>query len=175
MVALAARGVKVRILTNSLSSSDVKSVHSGYAKRREDLLRAGIRLYELKTTAAHDTHGTYSLGSSSSSGLHAKTFAVDRNRIFVGSFNFDQRSARLNTEMGLVIDSPTLAQGLAEAFDTIVPLAAYEVRLAPEGRGLEWIERSAAGEKRYDTEPETTWLLRAKVEFLSILPIEWLL
>ena len=175
LVALAARGVKVRILTNSLSSSDVKSVHSGYAKRREDLLRAGIRLYELKTTAAHDTHGTYSLGSSSSSGLHAKTFAVDRNRIFVGSFNFDQRSARLNTEMGLVIDSPTLAQGLAEAFDTIVPLAAYEVRLAPEGRGLEWIERSAAGEKRYDTEPETTWLLRAKVEFLSILPIEWLL
>ena len=100
---------------------------------------------------------------------------MDRNRIFVGSFNFDQRSARLNTEMGLVIDSPTLARALAEAFDTIVPLAAYEVRLAPEGRGLEWIERSAAGEKRYDTEPETTWLLRAKVEFLSILPIEWLL
>ena len=52
-------------------------------------------------------------------------------------------------------------------------MAAYEVRLSPEGRGLEWIERSAAGEKRYDTEPETTWLLRAKVEFLSILPIEW--
>jgi putative cardiolipin synthase len=54
-------------------------------------------------------------------------------------------------------------------------LAAYEVRLAPEGRGLEWIERTASGEKRYDTEPETTWLLRSKVEFMSILPIEWLL
>jgi len=45
----------------------------------------------------------------------------------------------------------------------------------PDGRSLEWVERTAAGEIRYDTEPQTSWFLRSKVDFLSILPIEWLL
>ncbi len=176
LVALAHRGVKVRILTNSLSSSDESAVHAGYAKRREDLLRAGVELWELKATAGRDSDdGDPRLDTSSSSGLHAKTFAVDRKRIFVGSFNFDPRSARLNTEMGLVIESPALAQGLARAFDTVVLRVAYAVRLAPDGRGLTWIEQTAAGEKRHDTEPGTGWSLRSRVEFLSILPIEWLL
>ena len=107
--------------------------------------------------------------------MHAKTFAVDGRRIFVGSFNFDQRSARLNTEMGLVIDSPAFAQRLAERFDTNAPLVAYEVRLGPDGRGLEWIERTAAGETRYDTEPGTGWFQRRSVDFYSILPIDWML
>jgi putative cardiolipin synthase len=176
LVEQAGKGVKVRILTNSLAASDVGAVHAGYAKRRVDLLRAGVQLFELKPTAGRESsEAESSYGSSSSAGLHAKTFAVDRGRIFVGSFNFDPRSARLNTEMGLVIDSPKLAQGLAEFFDTGVPLAAYEVRLAPGGQSLEWIERTAAGEKRYDTEPGASWFRRMNVELLSILPIEWLL
>jgi len=107
--------------------------------------------------------------------LHAKTFAVDRSRIFVGSFNFDQRSALLNTEMGLVIESPQLAQRLGAFFDADVPMLAYEVRLAPDESNLEWIERTASGEKRYDTEPGTSWFLRTRVDVMSILPIEWLL
>ena len=176
LVAAAGRGVKVRILTNSLASSDVSAVHAGYAKRRVDLLRAGVRLYELKPTAEQDVRdengGT---GSGSSSGLHAKTFAVDRSRIFVGSFNFDQRSALINTEMGLVIDSPRLAQQLAEAFDRTIPRIAYEVRLGSDGHSLEWIERTPSGELRHDTEPGTTWAKRTGVEMMSILPIEWLL
>lgn len=151
-------------------------MHAGYAKRRQDLLRAGVQLYELKTTAAREArHEEVKFGSSSSTGLHAKTFAVDRGRIFVGSFNFDQRSALLNTEMGLVIESPTLAQQLAQRFDTAAPLVAYEVRLGPDGRSLEWIERTAAGETRYDTEPGTTLFQRWSVDFYSILPIDWLL
>ncbi len=176
LMALAKRGVTVRVLTNSFAASDEKSVHSGYAKRRQDLLRAGIRIYELKPDAAKDTRDNRSrFGSGSSSGLHAKTLAVDRVRIFVGSFNFDQRSALLNTEMGLVIDSPALAEGLARFFDADVPLLAYEVRLKPDGSSLEWIERTASGETRHDTEPGTTWATRMGVEMLSILPIEWLL
>ncbi len=176
LAALARKGVQVRILTNSLAATDEKSVHSGYARRRVDLLAAGVRLYELKPSAglASPEH-SLRLGGSSSSGLHAKTFAVDSSRIFVGSFNFDQRSALLNTEMGVVIESPTLAQRLAEFFDTEVPMLAYEVRLAPDGGGIYWIERTAAGEKRHDTEPETAWSTRMGVELLSILPIEWLL
>ena len=123
LVTRASEGVKVRILTNSLASSEASVVFAGYAKRREDLLRAGVQLYEIKTTAAREAHEEkIKFGSSSSAALHAKTFAVDRSRIFVGSFNFDQRSARLNTEMGLVIDSPKFAQMLAERFDTTVPV-----------------------------------------------------
>jgi putative cardiolipin synthase len=176
LVTQAGKGVKVRIFTNSLASSEASVVHAGYAKRREDLLRAGVRLYEIKTTAAREARDEkVKFGSSSSTGLHAKTFAVDHSRIFVGSFNFDQRSARLNTEMGLVIDSPTLARQLAERFDAAAPVGAYEVRLGPDGRSLEWIERTATGETRYDTEPATTWFQRRSVDFYSILPIDWLL
>ena len=176
MVALARSGVKVRVLTNSLAASDVSAVHAGYAKRRHDLLRGGVQLFELKPTATQELPADRTgVGSSSTSGLHAKTFAVDRTRIFVGSFNFDLRSALLNTEMGLVIDSPLLAQAMAEGFDTGVPLAAYEVVLAPDGSSLQWIERTAAGERRYDTEPETSFLKRLGVGTMSILPIDWLL
>ena len=174
--ALAGRGVKVRVLTNSLAANDVKAVHAGYAKRRRDLLSAGIQLFELKPSAAEESLGGDSrFGAGSSSALHAKTFAVDRNRIFVGSFNFDQRSALLNTEMGLVIESPVLAQQLAAVFDTELPMGAYEVRLTPDGGDLEWIEQTPSGVKRYDADPGTSWLLRRQVDFLSILPIEWLL
>ena len=176
LAALARGGVKVRILTNSLAASDVVAVHAGYAKRRRDLLRAGVRLYELRPTATEELPSTRNgVGSSSSSGLHAKTFAVDGARIFVGSFNFDLRSLLLNTELGLAIDSPALAVAMADAFDRTVPRAAYEVVLAPDGRSLQWIERTAAGEKRYDTEPEANWLRRTGVGVMSLLPIEWLL
>jgi len=176
LVALASRGVKVRVLTNSLSSSEATIVHAGYAKRRLDLLRAGIRLFELKATAGkRPQDGNPGWGSSSSAALHAKTFAVDRSRIFVGSFNFDPRSALLNTEMGLVIESPGLAGRLAGVFDREVPLAAYEARLGPGGSGLEWIERTESGETRHETEPGAGWLRRLGLEILSLLPVDWML
>ena len=176
LVDLARRGVQVSILTNSLAASDVSAVHAGYAKRRADLLRAGVRLYELKPSANADLSAqTGGLGSSSSAGLHAKTFAVDRERVFVGSFNFDMRSALLNTEMGLVVDSPALGQQFADGFEGDVPRVAYEVVLAPDGKSLQWIERSPEGERRYDTEPGTTALKRMGVGVMSVLPIEWLL
>jgi putative cardiolipin synthase len=175
LAALARGGVAVRVLTNSLAATDVAAVHAGYAKRRRDLLEAGVRLYELKPVleGGRDTRKRKSGGSSSAS-LHAKTFALDRSRIFVGSFNFDPRSAHLNTEMGLLIDSPALARRLAEAFDARIPRDSYEVRAAQTG-GLEWVERTPEGEVRHDTEPQTGALRRLWIRFLSILPIEWLL
>jgi len=167
---LARSGVRVRVLTNSLAATDVTAVHAGYAKRRAALLEAGVQLFELKRAPGDVAGGRGPAGSSSAS-LHAKTFAVDGAKAFVGSFNFDPRSARLNTEMGLVIDSPDLARGLAEWFDTQVPLRAYEVKRAGDGR-LYWIERRASGDKRYDTDPGAGFFRRAWVGFLSILPIE---
>jgi putative cardiolipin synthase len=165
---LARGGVQVRVLTNSLAATDVTAVHAGYAKRRVALLRSGVRLFELQRTDEAERNGG---GGSSSASLHAKTFAVDRERLFVGSFNFDPRSAGLNTEMGLVIHSPALAGRLAESFDSHLPSRAYQVRLSEEGE-LSWIERTPEGERRYDTEPGVGFFRRAAVGLLSILPIE---
>jgi putative cardiolipin synthase len=165
--ALAERGVTVRILTNSLAATDVAAVHAGYAKYREELLHSGVRLYELKPTVEQSARGVP--GGSSDASLHAKTFAVDRSRIFVGSFNLDPRSARLNTEMGVVVESAALARQLSAALDAGLPPNAYEVRLA-EGR-LEWLD----GDRRYTSDPGTGFLQRAWIGLLSILPIEWLL
>ncbi len=176
IAALARQGVRVRILTNSLAATDVGAVHAGYAKRRQALLAAGVKLYEIKPSALAEVRtGRMGAGASSSSSLHAKTFAVDERRMFVGSFNFDPRSALLNTEMGLVIDNPGLARNMGRLFDDAVPRAAYEVRLAADGQTLEWIERTPQGELRHTTEPGTSTLRRLGVGLMSVLPIEWLL
>jgi putative cardiolipin synthase len=175
LVQAAQQGVRVRVLTNSLIATDVGPVHAGYVKRRCDLLQAGVHLYELEPTASAGDRRKRGIGSSSAVQLHAKTFAVDQDRIFVGSFNFDQRSARLNTEMGLVIHSVTLARQLSKAFETEVPGLAYEVRLRADGKCAEWIERTENGDVRYGADPGTSAARRAWIRFLSILPIEWLL
>jgi putative cardiolipin synthase len=173
LAALAA-GIRVRILTNSLESTDVGAVHAGYVKRRKPLLRAGVQLYEFKRSEAAPAPRKSSSGSSAAS-LHAKTFVVDRRRVFIGSFNFDPRSARLNTEMGFIFDSPTLGHALDQAFAKDIPRRAYEVRLAEAGNSVIWIEHTADSEQRYDNEPRTSWLRRFGVAFMSILPIEPLL
>src|SRR3954470_8112304 len=163
LVALAQRGVKVRVLTNALDATDVAPVHAGYAKYREGLLLGGVQLYELKRSTSVRGSG----GSDAS--LHAKTFAIDRSRIFIGSFNFDPRSARLNTEMGVVVESARLAGELASALDRNLARVAYEVRL--QGGRLEWTE----GDARHGSEPGTGFFRSLWICFLSLLPIEWLL
>jgi len=174
-ISMAKRGIKVKILTNSLEASDVPTVYSGFAKRRKTLLKAGIVLYEMRRLSPDISESKLigPLGSSGSS-LHAKTCSVDHSRFFVGSFNFDPRSRKLNTELGFVIDSPALAQRIEAAFHDSIPANSYEVRLSNTGK-LYWIERRGDGLVRHNTEPGTSWWLRAAVWFLSLLPIEWLL
>ena len=172
---MARRGVQVRVLTNSLAASDVPYVYTGYAKRRKQLLKAGVTLYEMRRLSPDTGHkvATGPLGSSGSS-LHAKTFSVDRSRFFVGSFNFDPRSRKLNTELGFVIDSPILARKIENAFNSTIPANSYEVRLSDNERPY-WIEHRGNELMRYDTEPGTSFWQRAYVWFLSLLPIDWLL
>ncbi len=173
---LAHKGVGVRILTNALEATDVAAVHAGYAKWRKPLLEAGVLLYESRRSwEAGDAREQPGRFGSSASSLHAKTFAVDDQRIFVGSFNFDPRSIKLNTEMGLVIDSPALAGQLGQAMRTTIPQRAYQVLLNPDG-SLYWIARNANGTTtRYDTEPGASVWKRMGVAILSVLPIDWLL
>ncbi len=188
-VKMAHQGVQVRILTNSLESTDVAPVHAGYAKRRKELLRGGVTLYELKRSAMPDTGAPppkrKRMGSSGSSGapgssgssgssLHAKTFAVDDQKVYVGSFNFDPRSARLNTEMGFLVDSPHLAHRMSNVFDTQVPRDAYQPQLDAEGH-LFWLERKGDSVIRYQQEPGASWWRRTEVFLLAPLPIESLL
>ena len=173
---LAKEGVNVRILTNALEATDVAAVHAGYAKWRKPLLQAGVTLYESRRSwDENDAREKTGRFGSSASSLHAKTFAVDDQRIFVGSFNFDPRSIDLNTEMGLVIDSPVLAGKLGQAMRGTIPQRAYQVLLKPDG-SLYWIARDAnGGITRYDTEPGTSVWKRMGVSILSVLPIDWLL
>ena len=100
---------------------------------------------------------------------------MDRSRIFVGSFNFDPRSARLNTEMGVVMESATLATQLSDVFDRKLSRLAYEVRMADDGQDVIWIDRTGPDEIRLVTAPDAGLLKRMWIGFLSILPIEWLL
>jgi putative cardiolipin synthase len=181
LVAMAARGVQVTVLTNSLAATDVGVVYAGYQHYRRDLLRAGVRLYELKRAAVpsgadDDPRSAGIVGSgvgSSSASLHAKTFAVDRARIFVGSFNLDPRSVALNTEMGVVLESPALARTLSDAARDVFLRNAYELRL--EGDNVVWIEHTAAGEVRHAKTPGVGLLRNLWIGFLSLLPIEHLL
>jgi putative cardiolipin synthase len=171
LVALARRGVRVRVLTNSLAATDVSSVHAGYAKRRKALLDGGVRLFELKPEAANIKRHAREVGSSATAGLHAKTYAVDGRAIFVGSFNLDPRSSKLNTEMGLIIDSPTLAGQLSKVLDQAFPSLAYRVTLGDDG-SLRWADGTT---ENIDVEPETGWFQRALMHVESWLPGEWLL
>jgi putative cardiolipin synthase len=174
---LAQQGRDVRILTNALNTTDVLPVHAGYVKYRDQLLRAGIKLYELKLRGSgKDEPGPQlnPLGLSGAS-LHAKTFAVDDQRIFIGSFNFDPRSAILNCEMGFVIDSPAMARSLGAGFDGPIDAVTYRPSIDTNGK-LVWHEKLPDGsEATYHSEPGATWFDVIALKVIGLLPVEALL
>ena len=162
-------GVDVRVLTNSLAATDVWLVHAGYMKYRRSLLEAGVRIYELRPEAAgapprgHRSSGL-SVGSSRAS-LHAKTFVFDRRSVFIGSVNLDPRSIDQNTEDGVLIHCPELAEEVAKLFDRWAsPGLSYEVTRGPDG-GLEW----TGG---FRSEPNAGFWRPLGAKFFSHLPIE---
>lgn len=171
------RGVEVRVLTNSLEANDVALVHAAYSKYRKPLLRSGVELWEMRRLD-NDPPREQDLQSgmmgSSASSLHAKTFAVDGETLFVGSFNFDPRSIHLNTELGFVIESPELARALEREFDQQVRFTAYRVVLDEDGE-LRWLEQQEHRMVTYSHEPGTGPLKRMLVFFWSLMPIESLL
>lgn len=172
-------GINVRTMTNSQEATDVIPVHAGYSKYRDALLDGGVSVYELKSDQdsanLRDMFKRFDLIGSSTASLHAKTFVIDQDRLFVGSFNFDPRSANLNTEMGFLIHSPKMAVQLTNAFDHMKTESAYTVTRTDEGDKL-WTEYAEDGTKReYVVEPKTTWTTRTAVQVISWLPVIWLL
>jgi putative cardiolipin synthase len=115
---LVARGVQVRLLTNSLASHDVPAVNSHYERWRTELLRLGVGLHELRSDAAIQSSLVDTAPVRGGFvGLHVKALVVDRERAFVGSMNLDPRSEVFNAEMGIVVDSPALARALATGME----------------------------------------------------------
>lgn len=160
--ALAARGVRLRILTSALAATDHVVVHGAYRWYRGRLLDAGAELHEF---LAPRTAGRPRM-------MHAKVAVVDGATGFVGSFNFDQRSAWLNTELGVLFDEPALVADLTAWIDAAChPDRAYAVHR--RGRWTVW-RRGAAGPERH-FEPQTSALRRVLAFAVGHLPIHRLL
>jgi putative cardiolipin synthase len=172
------RQVHVRILTNSLESNPDPLAQSGYQKYRVSLLEDGVELYEVRSLLGN-TKGsgqTTKLSRYGNYALHAKLFAFDRQKIFVGSMNYDQRSKRLNTEVGLIIDSPGLAQQIAARFEAMAqPENSYLLALRARSAGgpsrLVWDTRENGEAVEYTQEPARSDWQRRKIKLLSLLPL----
>jgi putative cardiolipin synthase len=167
------RNVQVRILTNSMRSNDVLPSHAGYARYREDLVRAGVELYELRPDAKEGRKKSkFSFSGSQNAGLHTKAFVFDQDSVFVGSFNLDPRSSSINTEGGLYVESHQLAKELIDYMDAdILPCNSYRVMLDAQGR-LEWITEIDGKQVTYHRDPESGLWSRFLVRLMQMLPIE---
>lgn len=164
-------GAAVIILTNSLAATDVSAVHAGYAPYRKPLLEGGVTLYEARPNAKRkQKSGREWIGASRSS-LHAKAFVFDRRWAFVGSYNVDPRSASINTEMGLLIDCPVMAEEMAESLLHSIGEIAYRVELDDAGR-LVWYAGDGPGKQVFTNEPEASFWRRFSVGLIGVLPIE---
>ncbi|MFL6665393.1 MAG: phospholipase D family protein [Rhizobacter sp.] len=153
---------RITLVTNSLGSTDEPLAHAAYARWRLDMLKAGVRIYELGPSLSHDPRKLGNFGSSISR-LHAKASVIDRRIILVGSMNLDARSARLNTEAALAIESPALAGTLIGLFREGLTTGAYRLRLSADGEHVEWLETTADGQHVVHThEPNDGWWGRFK-------------
>jgi putative cardiolipin synthase len=173
---LAERGVRVRILTNSLASNDVGIVHSGYSKYRKALLRGGVELYEMnkKLTRVQRKEKKGTKGSSKAS-LHAKSFVFDRQQVFIGSLNLDPRAVIHNTEIGVVIQSPKIGGDMGSVFDKHIRQFAFRLELVKSANGSEnllWHGMVDGEEKTFDVDPYTSFWRRFGIGFMRLLPIE---
>ncbi len=181
LAALTRRGIKVRVLTNSYAATDVGLVHVGYAPYRQRLLKAGIELFEMpgpddkpKTASKFIRSGSARLhGAQAGRSLHAKAFIVDRNWLYVGSANFDPRSAHLNTELGVVIESRILAGEMSRSFDEFTHNS-YRLGLDSSGR-VQWMDERDDMPQPNRVEPGTSLFSRNLIRLLSCLPLERLL
>ena len=176
LVELAESGIEIKILTNSFDATDVTAVHSGYSQWRASMLRAGIKIYELKATASEEKRENklWKARSQSSTSLHAKAFAVDDYQVFIGSYNVDPRSANINTEMGVIINDDQLATQLHDALSDDLLTQAYEVKLLDNGN-LQWHTIEDGQKVVYDSEPRIDVTDHVWLTIMSWLPIDWLL
>ena len=179
LCALSQRGVQVRILTNSLVSNDVAAVHAGYMRHRKQLVRCGVRLYELNEQIKKEEGKRFTwLPGLSKSSLHAKTMAIDGKMMFVGSFNFDQRSLYLNNEIGILFHEPELAANASKQFNEHIEQVAFKVELVNRGndsKSLQWTGTTDGKKVVFGSEPYAGFWKIAGVNMMRLLPIDSML
>lgn len=164
---IAAKGVRVVVITNSLASNNHTSVHSGYAKYRKDLILAGVELYEARASAVSDAGEGETQAEMMT--MHTKAILFDRERLFVGSLNLDPRSIEINSEMGLVVTSDELSGDLAKQLFDGLDSWTYRVRLNEKGR-LRWHATIDGVEVVESSEPLAPWYRKFNAWFLKIAP-----
>jgi len=167
MAELGKRGVKIRILTNSLASHDVPAVNSHYKQWRKPMLEAGVQLYEVRPDAAiqsevSDTPPT----KAEFMGLHVKAMVVDRTRVYIGSMNLDPRSIGINSEMGVIVESPGLAEQLARQMERDMrPENSWNVQFDANG-SLRWV----SGDEVLTRQPARSEWQRIQDVFFMLFP-----
>lgn len=171
------KGIRVAILTNSLSSTDVSIVHAGYSRYRKALLRAGVELWELNKITSKEERKARKKGriGNSKSSLHAKAFVVDRETLFVGSLNLDPRSVSQNTEIGVVFHAPGMAESIVSSFDKNIAGAAFRLELKQDEYGrdyLLWHGRVDGEQTTLEHEPYSGFFKRLGIGLMRWLPIE---
>ena len=174
-------GVKVTILTNSLASTDVTAVHAGYKKYRKKMLRSGVQLYELMPESGQIRAKKHFFKNqpSARSSLHAKSYIFDREKIFIGSFNLDPRSANLNTENGVMIENQQLADAISNKIYEGLDDYAYRLELTtsknildlPVQTEIRWSNQHH-NKSGTTIEPGSNFFFSLWIQLLSLLPIE---
>lgn len=164
------RNVEVTVLTNSLASNNHSVSHSGYTPARKSLLKMGVKLYEVRANSSLPATENIDLETGKTT-LHAKTFVVDQQSIFIGSFNWNQRSVNRDTELGVIINSPKLANGLVDRVTTALPSRSFEVFLSETGK-LRWKGHEDGQEIILTKEPQSSFWRRFSAGFFRIFPIK---
>ena len=156
------------VLTNSLGATNQPIVHSGYKKHRARVLDNGVNLYEIRRDAAPAASPDTPPVKAETIGLHAKFIVIDRRTLFVGSFNLDHRSIYLNTEIGLLIESPELAEATTALFENLIaPENSWEVRKNEEDE-LVW----QSGSEVRDSEPPSSCGYRFQSWFYGLFSLD---
>ena len=171
---LVAQGVRIRILTNSLASTDSPLVHNGYSRYRVDLLKLGVELSEVRPKLGLK-RARFNPFRSSNASLHAKALVIDQKTVFIGSMNMDARSARTNSELGLVILSPEIARQVTSLLDDISADGSYKLQLLDHGNQIKWSSGEPGSEKTWVSDPETTGPQRLTLKILAPFAPEELL
>ncbi len=159
--AMRQRGVAITLVTNSMAANDEPFVSAAYGRYRKRMLEAGIQIYEISPGLLRKEAQLDEPLGNTTGRLHAKALVIDHRTTFVGSMNFDFRSSRENTELGLFVDSPELASDVTELVSTLRSIGTYRMRLAPEDGHVQWTTSSLDGQEIFDSEPEIdgwTWL-----------------
>ncbi len=162
---LTERGVHIRILTNSLASTDSPLVHNGYSRYRVALLKLGVEIAEVRQKLGQHRPRFHPFRGSSAS-LHAKALVIDQKTVFIGSLNMDARSARTNSELGLVIRSADIARQVTNLLDDISADGSYKLSLDHAGH-IVWTSGEPGAERVWHTDPETTHLQRFLLKLVA--------